>query len=238
MEKGPFFRTALVIGRDSVADLHSKKVWVFGCGGVGGYVVEALTRAGVGHICAVDMDSVDITNINRQCVALHSTVGKAKTEVLKQRCLDINPNVDFVAVQKKFSPDTEAEFDFSDADYIVDAIDTVTSKLRLIEIAKEKGIPIISSMGTGNKTDPTRLEVADIYSTRGDPLARVMRRELKKRGVTSLKTVYSPQKSVEQTYIEEGAVRPVTASVPWVPPVAGFIIAGAVVMDLCNLKYE
>lgn len=238
MEKGPFFRTALVIGRDNVADLHSKKVWVFGCGGVGGYVVEALTRAGVGHICAVDMDSVDITNINRQCVALHSTVGKPKTEVLKQRCLDINPDIDFKSIQKMFSPETEGEFDFSDADYIVDAIDTVTCKLRLIEIAGQKGIPVISSMGTGNKTDPTQLRVADIYSTEGDPLARVMRRELKKRGIDSLKVVYSPQKPVEQTYVEEGSTRPVTASVPWVPPVAGFIIAGEVVMDLCGLKNE
>lgn len=233
-----FFRTSLVIGEDSITTLSGKKVWVFGCGGVGGYVAEALARAGVGHICAVDMDVVDITNINRQCIALHSTVGRAKTEVLKERCLDINPNLDFVGISRKFSADTEAEFDFSDADYIVDAIDMVSAKIRLIEIAKEKDIPIISSMGTGNKTDPTRLEVSDIYSTEGDPLARVMRRELKKRGIDSLKTVYSPQESIEQTYIEEGATRPVTASVPWVPPVAGFIIAGEVVMDLCNLKHK
>lgn len=238
MADGAFFRTSLVIGEDSISTLSDKKVWVFGCGGVGGYVVEALARAGVGHICAVDMDVVDITNINRQCIAYHSTVGKFKTDVLKDRCLDINPNLRFEGINTRFSADTEAEFDFSDADYIVDAIDMVTSKIRLIEIAVEKGIPVISSMGTGNKTDPTCLEVSDIYSTHGDPLARVMRRELKKRGIDSLKTVYSPQESIEQTYIEEGATRPVTASVPWVPPVAGFIIAGEVVMDLCNLKHK
>lgn len=227
-----FFRTSLVIGEENIHKLNASKVWVFGCGGVGGYVVEALARAGVGHICVVDMDVVDETNINRQIIATHSTIGEAKAEVMKKRCEDINPGIDFVAVNKMFSAENEDEFDFSDADYIIDAIDMVTSKLILIEKAKAAGVPIISSMGTGNKTDATRLTVADIYSTECDPLARVMRRELKKRGIDKLKVVYSPEKPIEQTVTEEGKTRPITASVPWVPPVAGFIIAGEVVKDI------
>lgn len=235
MEKNSFFRTSLIIGEENIKKLNKSKIWVFGCGGVGSYAVEALARAGVGHITAVDMDVVDVTNINRQSIALHSTIGKKKAVVLKQRCQDINPDIEFCAVCKMFCEDTENEFDFTDADYIVDAIDMVSAKLRLIEIAKEKNIRIISSMGTGNKLNPLSLTVWDIYSTEGDPLARVMRRELKKRGVESLKVVYSPEKPVEQTYTEEGKTRPVTASVPWVPPVAGFIIAAEVVKDICNL---
>lgn len=227
-----FFRTSLVIGEENIHKLNASKVWVFGCGGVGGYVVEALARAGVGHICVVDMDVVDETNINRQIIATHSTIGEAKAEVMKKRCEDINPGIDFVVVNKMFSAENEDEFDFSDADYIIDAIDMVTSKLILIEKAKAAGVPIISSMGTGNKTDATRLTVADIYSTECDPLARVMRRELKKRGIDKLKVVYSPEKPIEQTVTEEGKTRPITASVPWVPPVAGFIIAGEVVKDI------
>lgn len=227
-----FFRTSLVIGEENIHKLNASKVWVFGCGGVGGYVVEALARAGVGHICVVDMDVVDETNINRQIIATHSTIGEAKAEVMKKRCEDINPGIDFVAVNKMFSAENEDEFDFSDADYIIDAIDMVTSKLILIEKAKAAGVPIISSMGTGNKTDAACLTVADIYSTECDPLARVMRRELKKRGIDKLKVVYSPEKPIEQTVTEEGKIRPITASVPWVPPVAGFIIAGEVVKDI------
>ncbi len=235
MEKNSFFRTSLVIGEENIKKLNKSKVWVFGCGGVGSFAVEALVRAGVGTVCAVDMDTVDVTNINRQAIALHSTVGKPKALVLKERCEDINPDIEFLAVCKMFSEETEDEFDFTDADYIVDAIDMVSAKLRLIELAKEKNIRVISSMGTGNKLNPTALTVADVYSTEGDPLARVMRRELKKRGIESLKVVYSPEKPVEQTYAEEGKTRPVTASVPWVPPVAGFIIASEVVKDICNL---
>jgi len=235
MENNPFLRTSLLIGEENILKLHDSKVWVFGCGGVGSYAAEALVRAGVGHICAVDMDCVDITNINRQAIALHSTVGRPKVEVLKERALDINPDVDFCAIYKKFSAENEEEFDFSDADYIVDAIDMVTSKIRLIERAKASGVRIISSMGTGNKTDPSFLKVSDIYSTEGDPLARVMRRELRKREIESLKVVYSSQKSIQQDFIEEGKSRPVTASVPWVPPVAGFMLAGEVVRDICNL---
>ncbi len=231
-----FFRTSLVIGEDNIHRLHQSRVWVFGCGGVGGFAVEALARAGVGHIYAVDMDVVDVTNINRQLIATHSTIGKSKVEVMKKRCLDINPDINFYAIHKMFSAENEADFDFSHADYIVDAIDMVTAKIRLIEKAKEEGIPIISSMGTGNKTDAMRLAVADIYSTEGDPLARIMRRELKRRGIDRLKVVYSPEKPIEQTVTEEGKTRPITASVPWVPPVAGFIIAGEVVKDICNIK--
>lgn len=229
-----FFRTSLVIGEDNLHKLHRSKVWVFGCGGVGSFVVEALVRAGVGRICVVDMDNVDVTNINRQLIATHSTVGMSKVEVSKKRCLDINPDLDFTGIHKMFTVDNCEEFDFSDADYIVDAIDTVTSKLCLIEKAQRDGVPIISSMGTGNKVDPTRLTVSDIYSTEGDPLARVMRRELKKRGIKKLKVVYSPEKPIEQTVCEEGKERPITASVPWVPPVAGFIIASEVAKDIIS----
>lgn len=227
-----FFRTSLVIGEENIHKLSHAKVWIFGCGGVGGFAVEALARAGVGHICVVDMDVVDVTNINRQIVATQATVGEAKVEVMKRRCMDINPDIDFRAVHKMFSADNEDEFDLSDADFIVDAIDMVTAKICLIQKAKKEGVPIISSMGTGNKTDPTKLCVSDIYSTEGDPLARVMRRELKKRGVDKLKVVYSPEKPIEQTVCEDGKTRPITASVPWVPPVAGFIIAGEVVKDI------
>jgi len=233
--KNQFDRSAMLIGYEGIELLSKKHVAVFGVGGVGSFCVEALARAGVGSITVIDSDVVDITNINRQAIALHSTVGRPKVEVLKERALDINPDVDFCAIYKKFSAENEEEFDFSDADYIVDAIDMVTSKIRLIERAKASGVRIISSMGTGNKTDPSFLKVSDIYSTEGDPLARVMRRELRKREIESLKVVYSSQKSIQQDFIEEGKSRPVTASVPWVPPVAGFMLAGEVVRDICNL---
>lgn len=229
-----FFRTSLVIGEENIHKLNNSTVWVFGVGGVGGFAVEALVRAGVGHIRAVDMDVVDITNINRQLIATHSTIGNIKVDEMKKRCLDINPLIDFCAINKKFSAESEDEFDFSGADYIIDAIDMVTSKILLIEKAIKSDVPIISSMGTGNKTDAAKLTVSDIYSTEGDPLARVMRRELKKRGIKKLKVVYSPEKPIEQTVCEHGKSRPITASVPWVPPVAGFIIAGEVVKDICE----
>ncbi len=234
MEKR-FFRTGLIIGEDNIHKLNNSKVWVFGCGGVGGYVIEALARAGVGHICAVDMDVVDETNINRQIIAVNSSIGQPKVEVMKKRCMDINPDIDFNGIYKMFSSENESEFDFSDADFIVDAIDMVTAKILLIEKAERSGVPIISSMGTGNKTDAAALTVADIYETRGDPLARVMRRELKKRNIERLKVVYSPEKPVEQRVCEEGGDRPITASVPWVPPVAGLIIAGETVKELIGL---
>lgn len=236
MGNNAFLRTSLVIGDDNLKKLHKSCVWVFGCGGVGGYVVEALARSGVGNICVVDMDNVDVTNINRQMIALRSTIGNSKAEEMKKRCLDINPDINFTAVQKMFCNENASEFDFGEADYIVDAIDMVTSKLLLIEKAREAGVPIISSMGTGNKTDATSLTVSDVYKTHGDPLARVMRRELKKRGIDKLKVVYSPEKPIEQKVTEEGKSRPITASVPWVPPVAGFIIAGEVVKDICGIK--
>lgn len=230
-----FFRTSLIIGEENIKKLSDARVWVFGCGGVGGYVIEALARSGVGHIRAVDMDVIDETNINRQIFALHSTLGLPKAEVAKKRCADINPDIEFTAVNKMFSADTESEFDFSDADYIIDAIDTVTSKLLLIKKANEMNIPVVSSMGTGNKLDPALLTEADIYETHGDPLARVMRRELKKLGIKSLKTVYSPEKPIEQRVCEEGKTHPITASTPWVPPAAGLIIASVVVRDICGL---
>ena len=231
-----FSRQNIVFGSESLEKLKKSRVAVFGVGGVGGYVCEALARSGVGTLDIIDNDTVSETNINRQAVALHSTVGRVKVDVLRQRCLDINPDIDFCSINKRFCADNEDEFDFSDADYIVDAIDTVTDKIRLIEIAKEKGVKIISSMGTGNKCDPSKLTVADIYSTDTDPLAKVMRHELKKRGINSLKTVYSPEKPIKQTFVEDGATRPVTASVPWVPPVAGFMIAWQVISDICDIE--
>lgn len=232
MSDEKFLRTALIIGEENLKKLHTKKVWIFGCGGVGSFTVEALCRAGVGNIFVVDMDNVDKTNINRQLIALNSTVGESKVSVMEKRCRDINPEVNFVGVKKMFSKDTVDEFDFSDADYIVDAIDMVSSKLLLVEMAKECNIPIICSMGTGNKLDATKICVSDVYSTHGDALARVMRHELKKRGIEKLKVVYSPEKAIGKKVCEDGKTRPITASVPWVPSVAGLVIAGEVVKDM------
>lgn len=212
----------MLLGEEAIKKLNSSHVAVFGIGGVGGYVVEALARSGVGALDLIDGDKVAKSNINRQIYALHSTVGRDKVEVAKERIADINPDCKVTAHKLFYLPKTE--FDFSAYDYIVDAIDTVTGKLAIIENAKKAGVPVISCMGAGNKTDPTAFEVADIFSTSVCPLARVMRRELKKRGIENLKVVYSreePKKS-------EG----VPASCAYVPSVAGLIIAGAVIDEL------
>lgn len=212
------------MGQDGIDKLQSSRVAVFGIGGVGGFAAEALARAGIGAIDLIDKDKVDVTNLNRQIVATASTVGRDKVEVMKERILDIDPDIRVTAHKCFFLPETE--FDFSGFDYVVDAIDTVTAKLDLIVRAREAGVPVISSMGTGNKLDPTRFEVTTIDKTSVCPLAKVMRRELRRREISDLKVVYSKEEPIRQ------AERGVPASVSFVPPAAGLILAGEVVKDL------
>ena len=222
-----FTRTEMMLGKEAISRLNSARVAVFGVGGVGGYAVEALARAGVGEIHLFDSDEVSITNINRQIIALHSTVGMLKTEAMKNRIADINPKAVTVCHSIFYGEETADEIDLSIYYYVVDAIDTVRSKILLITRAKAAGVPIISSMGAGNKLDPTRFEVADIYKTSVCPLARALRTELKKRGVDSLKTVYSK----EPPYLS-GERAP--ASISFVPSVVGLIIAGEVIKDIAG----
>lgn len=227
-----FSRTELLIGKEKVEKLNKSKVAVFGIGGVGSYVVEGLARAGVGKFVLIDKDKVDITNLNRQIIATHKTVGKSKVEVSKERILDINPNAEVEIYEEFFMPENEGILDET-VDYIVDAIDTVTAKIELVMRANKLNIPIISSMGTGNKLDPTRFEVADIYKTEVCPLAKVMRKELKLRGIKKLKVVYSKEEPVKAMQKEEGKKQP-PASISFVPSVAGLIIAGEVIKDLIS----
>lgn len=244
-----FSRTELFFGKEGMEKLKSARVAVFGVGGVGGFTVEALARSGVGALDLVDDDKVCLTNINRQVIALRSTVGKFKVDVAAERIKDINPDCSVCARKTFFTPETAENFNFADYDYVVDAIDTVTGKIEIAVRAQAAGVPVISCMGAGNKLDPTRFEVADIYATSVCPLARVMRRELKKRGVEKLKVVYSkeePTVPLEDAEISckahcicpPGTVRKCTArnQVPasnaFVPSVAGLIIAGEVIKDL------
>ncbi len=196
MSKEQFARTEKLLGKEAVQRLYSARVAVFGIGGVGGYAVEALARSGVGALDLVDSDTVCESNLNRQIIALHSTIGRSKTEVMRERIFDINPQINVNVYNCFFMPQNAGEFPFSEYDYVVDAVDTVTAKLELILRAKEAGVPIISCMGAGNKLDPTQFRVADIYQTKICPLAKVMRRELKKRGVEQLKVVYSEEEPV------------------------------------------
>ena len=233
-----FSRTELLLGKTNIDKLKKSTVIVFGIGGVGSYVVEALTRVGVGKIVIVDKDDISISNINRQLPATQQTIGLSKVKIMKERMLSINPEMTVVAKQEFYLPGRADEFLNDDLDYIVDAVDNVTAKLDLICCAKEKNIPIISSMGTGNKLDPTRLEIADIKKTSVCPLAKVMRKELRKRNVDSVKVVYSKEEPVvPMTVDEEG--NPIRSSVPgsisFVPSVAGLIIASEVVKDLLKL---
>ena len=221
-----FSRTETLIGTEALKKLANSRVAVFGIGGVGGYVVEALARAGVGALDLIDNDEVNITNINRQIIALHSTIGKSKVEVAKERVLDINPKVNIKIYKTFFTPETSDEFDFSQYDYVVDAIDTVTGKIELVMKSQEVNAPIISCLGTGNKIHPEMFEISDIYKTSVCPLAKVMRTELKKRGVKKLKVLYSKETPIKK----EGQRIP--ASISFTPPVAGLIIAGEVVRDL------
>ena len=224
-----FDRTEMLIGKESLSSLSKAKVLIFGIGGVGGYVTEALARSGIGSMVLVDNDTVSVTNINRQIIATDSTVGMYKTEVMKTRILDINPEAQVEVRNCFYLPENAEEFDFSRYDYIVDAIDTVTAKLDIIERAGKASVPVISCMGTGNKLDPTKLVVTDIYKTSVSPLAKVMRRELRKRGITGLKVVYSTEEPIKNEEIGR-----VPGSVAWVPPVAGLIAASEVVKDLIN----
>lgn len=224
-----FSRTELLIGKEAIEKLNKSKVAVFGIGGVGSYVVEGLARAGVGSFILVDKDEVDITNINRQIIATTKTVGRPKVEVAKKRILEINPEAKVEIYQEFFLPETKGILDES-IDYIVDAVDTVTAKIELIVRANKLNIPIISSMGTGNKLDPSKFEVTDIYKTSVCPLAKVMRKELKIRGIKKLKVVYSKEEPIKQ---EE---RGVPASISFVPSVAGLIIAGEVIKNLSKGK--
>lgn len=245
-----FSRTQLVFGKEAMDRLKGSRVAVFGVGGVGGYTVEALARSGVGAIDIIDDDKVCLTNINRQIIATGKTVGKYKVDVAKERIEEINPDCKVTAFKTFYMPETADRFDFTQYDYVVDAIDTVTGKIALIENAKKAGTPIISSMGAGNKVDPTAFEVADIYKTSVCPLARVMRYELKRRGIKKLKVVYSKEKPIppiddEDPNGENGCLskadkvpgkRQVPGSTAFVPSVAGLIIAGEVIKDIIGYK--
>ena len=224
--KEQFERTSLLIGEEAINKLNNSKVLIFGVGGVGGYVAEALARTGVGSITIVDKDTVSESNINRQIIALHSTVGRDKVDVLKERMVDINPDIQVDARKCFFLPDNAHEFDFAQYDYIVDAVDTVTAKLQIIVQAKEAEVPVISAMGAGNKVHPEMFEIADIYKTEMCPLAKVMRRELKNRGIKKLKVVYSKEKPVYKG--------DVPGSIAFSPSVAGLLMASEVVRDLCE----
>lgn len=234
-----YSRTELLLGEDAVKALHSARVAVFGIGGVGGYVCETLARSGVGAFDLVDDDKVALTNLNRQIIATQKTLGRYKVDVMRERILEIDPSVDIRVYKSFFLPENAAEFPFGEYDYVVDAVDTVTAKLELIMRAELFDVPVISAMGAGNKLDPGRFRVADIYETRICPLARVMRRELKKRGVEHLKVVYSDEPPLEPLPAmerESTQRRAIPGSVAFVPAVAGLMIAGEVVKDLTN-KY-
>ena len=236
----PFSRTALLLGNEGMEKLKNARVAVFGLGGVGGYVVEALARSGIGALELIDHDTISITNINRQLLATTKNIGQSKAEAARQRVLDINPEINVTVREQFFGPDTADQFDFSQYSYVVDAIDTVTGKLALVAAAKAAGVPIISSMGTGNKLDPTAFQVADIHETSVCPLARIIRKECRKRRIEKLKVVYStedPIKTVlppdDPAWVElpEGR-NALPGSVCFVPAVAGMIIAGEVIKDL------
>jgi len=228
-----FSRTELLLGTAAMKRLEEAKVIVFGIGGVGSFVAEALARSGVGHLILVDNDRVSLTNINRQLIATHDTVGRLKVEVMAERIRSINPRAVTEPRAEFLLPETVGDFPLSECDYIVDAIDTVSSKLILAEKAEEYGVPVISCMGAGNKLDPTRFEIADIYETSVCPLARVMRRELKARGVKKLKVLYSKEPPLKpRTSEEESGKRQTPGSVAFVPSVAGLIVAGEVLRDL------
>ena len=234
-----FARTELLLGEEGIKKLSSSRVAVFGLGGVGGHICEALVRSGIGQIDIIDNDVVSLTNLNRQLIARHSTIGKRKTDVMEEHLKDINPGVIVNKHDCFFLPSNSSEFPFEKYDYVVDAIDTVTSKIELVLKSNEHNVPIISSMGTGNKLDPTMLKVADIYKTSVCPLAKVMRHELKKRGIKKLKVVYSEELPIkitgnEETETKGNTGRMAPGSTAFVPSVAGLIIAREVIMDLIS----
>lgn len=230
-----FARTQLLLGKEAMDKLHSSRVAVFGIGGVGGYVVEALVRSGVGCIDIIDNDTVSITNINRQIIATWDSIGKYKVDVMKERILSINPNVDIRTYNCFYLPENSYQFDFSQYSYVVDALDTVTAKIDIVLQCQKAGTPIIASMGTGNKLNPMLLEVDDIFKTSVCPLAKVMRKELKNRNVKKLKVVYSKEIPIKPLQSNEPTnKRSVPGSTSFVPPTAGLIIAGEVIKDLLN----
>ncbi len=250
-----FSRTQLLYGEEAMGRLAASRVAVFGIGGVGGYVVEALARSGIGALDLIDDDKVCLTNINRQIIATKKSIGKYKVDVAKERVLDINPECEVRTYKTFFLPETQDQFDFAQYDYVVDAIDTVTGKIAIIEKAKKESVPVISSMGAGNKIDASMFEVSDIYQTSVCPLAKVMRHELRKRGIDSLKVVYSkekPRRPLEDMSVScrqncicpPGTVRKCTerrdipGSTAFVPSVAGLIIAGEVINDLTGIQRE
>ena len=235
-----FLRTEMLLGRDAIEKLHSARVAVFGLGGVGGYAVDALARSGVGSLDLIDSDTVSVSNLNRQILATHSTVGMLKVDAARNRVLDINPDCVVRAYPIFYTPETADSFDFTRYDYIVDAIDTVTGKLALVERAMAVNTPIICCMGTGNKLDASAFQVADISKTTMCPLARVMRKELSKRGIRHLKVVYSQEEAMTPTGWEEEAAalgkRQIPGSVAFVPGAAGLLLAGEVVRDLTGFS--
>lgn len=234
-----YSRTELLIGSEGMEQLRGASVLVFGVGGVGSHCIEALARSGIGHLILVDNDTVSLTNINRQSIALHSTVGQYKTKVMKEKIRDIDPAIRVDTYETFVLPDNVETVFREQPDYVIDAIDTVTAKLAVIEYAQERGIPVISSMGTGNKLHPELFEITDISKTSVCPLCRVMRRELKARGIEHLKVVYSKEKPVDtsgrETGEDPGARRSVPGSISFVPPAAGLLIAGEVIRELAGI---
>ncbi|MGP1588833.1 tRNA threonylcarbamoyladenosine dehydratase [Oribacterium sp. oral taxon 102] len=244
--ENPFSRTALLLGEAALERLRGARVAVFGIGGVGGYAVEALVRAGVGAFVLVDNDRVSLSNLNRQIIATYHSLGQYKVDAMQERIRDINPAAEVETRKCFFLPGNAEEFDFSEYDYVIDAVDTVTAKLEIIMRAKRCGVPVISSMGAGNKLDPTRFRLADIYQTSVCPLARVMRQECRKHGIESLNVVYSTEKAVSAGHAaaqpkdaaETGGWKIVPGSVSFVPSVAGLLLAGAVVRELISERGE
>lgn len=237
-----FSRTEMLIGRDAMEKLRAARVAVFGIGGVGGHVAEALARSGVGSLVLVDNDVVSLSNINRQVIALHSTIGRYKTEVMRERILDINPKAQVEIHTCFFLPENAEDFNFYSYDYVVDAVDTVAAKLEIIARAKHAGTPVISAMGAGNKLNPSAFAVTDIYKTQMCPLARVMRRELRKRDIKSLKVVCSSEPALQPKGMHQeaagehaaGSRRAVPGSISYVPSIAGLLLAGEVIRDLIS----
>ena len=232
MENNFTTRTSFLVGDDGIKKLNNSNIIVFGVGGVGSFTVEALARAGVGNITIVDFDDVDITNINRQIPALHSTVGRYKVDVMEERILDINPNINIKKIRSLYNKDTSDEILTERYDYVVDAIDMVSSKIHLIETCEKKGLKIISSMGMGNKLDPTKIVVTDIHKTSTCPLAKVMRKELRDRGINKLKVVYSTEQPIELKKKVMNGRKVTPGSVSFVPSVGGLIIASVIVNEL------
>lgn len=231
-----FQRTCLLYGREGMKKLYAARVIIFGIGGVGGYAAEALARSGVSRLALVDSDVISLSNLNRQIIATHASLGRYKVDAMLERILDINPKAQPEAFPCFYLPETADRFCFNDYDYIVDAVDTVTAKLEIIARAKRCGVPVISSMGTGNKTRPDLLRIADIEETRVDPLARVMRRECRKRGIGSCKVVYSEEEPIRPVVRDGTGARPVPGSTAFVPAAAGLLLAGEVVRDLIGTE--